>query len=215
MMSFSNTGGTAASAPPGLQGHQLVLGGQKSGKSRHAEGLAAAWLSRPEARASVLATAHGHDEEMRARIARHRQDRLPGLATLEEPLQLAQALAGHSQPGHLIVVDCLTLWATNWLMPLSGEADLAGFHAEKERLLALLPELPGPVVFTSNEIGGGLIAMSREVRQFVDELGLLHQGIRARCQHLHWVVAGAVFLADATRWGAGQPPQGSAAWQWA
>ena len=44
---------------------------------------------------------------------------------------------------------------------------------------------------------------------------LLHQGIRARCQHLHWVVAGAVFLADATRWGAGQPPQGSTAWQWA
>ena len=71
----------------------------------------------------------------------------------------------------------------------------------KKRLLALLPELPGPVVFTSNEIGGGLIAMSREVRQFVDELGLLHQGIQARCQHLHWVVAGAVFLADATRWG--------------
>lgn len=100
---------------------ELILGGQKSGKSRRAELLARHWLAQSPAHDAVLiATAQPWDEEMRQRIARHQQDRaerVPGLRTLEESLQLAHALADCSQPQTLVIVDCLTLWLTNWLMP--------------------------------------------------------------------------------------------------
>ena len=108
---------------------ELILGGQKSGKSRRAELLARHWLAESPAHDAVLiATAQPWDEEMRQRITRHQDDRaarVPGLRTLEESLQLAQALAQASQPQTLVVVDCLTLWLTNWLMPAEPPTDLS------------------------------------------------------------------------------------------
>lgn len=103
---------------------ELILGGQKSGKSRRAEMLARQWLAQsPAHRALLVATGQPWDDEMRARIARHqreRAERVPGLATVEEPRDLAAALARHGAPGTLLVIDCLTLWLTNWLMPASA-----------------------------------------------------------------------------------------------
>ena len=110
---------------------ELILGGQKSGKSRRAELLAQGWLAQSAAhRALLIATAQPWDDEMRARIARHQSDRaerVPGMATLEEPHDLAAALARHSRPDTLVVVDCLTLWLTHWLMPATeaGQEGLA------------------------------------------------------------------------------------------
>jgi adenosylcobinamide kinase/adenosylcobinamide-phosphate guanylyltransferase len=105
---------------------ELVLGGQKSGKSRRAELLARGWLAQsPEHDAVLIATAQPWDDEMRQRIARHQEDRaarVSGLRTLEEPLQLAQALTQCGSPHTLVVVDCLTLWLTNWLMPAEPSA---------------------------------------------------------------------------------------------
>ena len=87
----------------------FILGGQKSGKSRSAESDAAGWLSAaPAHRAVLIATATAWDDEMRARIARHRVDRaerVPGLRTVEEPLALAQTVAAHSAPDTMVVVD--------------------------------------------------------------------------------------------------------------
>lgn len=101
---------------------ELILGGQKSGKSRRAELLARQWLGAdPSHRAVLIATAQPWDDEMRQRIQRHQSDRaqrVPGMVTVEEPLALAQAIAQHSRPDTLIVVDCLTLWLTNCLMPM-------------------------------------------------------------------------------------------------
>ena len=100
---------------------ELILGGQKSGKTARAESLAAAWLAQsPEHRAVYIATAQAWDEEMRERIARHqrqRAERVPRMATVEEPLELAHAIGRHSRADTLIVVDCLTLWLTALLMP--------------------------------------------------------------------------------------------------
>jgi hypothetical protein len=76
-----------------------------------------------EHRAVLIATARPWDDEMRERIRRHQQDRaerVPGMVTVEEPLQLAQALTRHSAANTLVVVDCLTLWLTNLLMPAPG-----------------------------------------------------------------------------------------------
>ena len=106
---------------------ELILGGQKSGKSRRAEALAQQWLAASSThRAVLIATAQPWDAEMRQRIARHQQDRaerVPGMATVEEPLALAEAIAQHSRPDTLLVVDCLTLWLTNRLMPAGADTN--------------------------------------------------------------------------------------------
>jgi adenosylcobinamide kinase / adenosylcobinamide-phosphate guanylyltransferase len=100
---------------------ELILGGQRSGKSRRAELLARTWLAESaQHKAVLIATAQAWDDEMRVRITQHQRDRaerVPGMQTVEEPLQLADAIQTHSRPDTLLVVDCLTLWLTNWLMP--------------------------------------------------------------------------------------------------
>ncbi|MBS3998220.1 MAG: bifunctional adenosylcobinamide kinase/adenosylcobinamide-phosphate guanylyltransferase, partial [Hydrogenophaga sp.] len=100
---------------------EFILGGQRSGKSRRAELLARDWLSAsPAHRAVLVATGQPWDDEMRQRIARHQTDRtlrVPGMSTVEEPLALAEAVWRHSQAHTVVVVDCLTLWLTNLMMP--------------------------------------------------------------------------------------------------
>lgn len=171
--------------------HHLIVGGQRSGKSRQAERLAQAWLrASPDHRVTVVATALAFDDEMRERIRRHQAERPTGMDTVESPLALSEALLANAAPGRLLLVDCLTLWLTNWLMPASGQSDLAAWRAEREALLAVLPQLPSPVVFVSNEVGWGIVPLSREVRAFVDELGWLNQAVGQRCQQLTLMVAG-------------------------
>jgi adenosylcobinamide kinase / adenosylcobinamide-phosphate guanylyltransferase len=186
---------------------ELILGGQKSGKSRRAELLARQWLdASPSHRAVLIATAQPWDTEMRQRIARHQADRaqrVPGMHTVEEPLQLAQAIAQHSQPHTLVVVDCLTLWLTNCLMPMQepsvgasstfskknsvlGQAD----RAQEAPLLIAITNAPGPVVLVGNEIGLGVIPMGAEVRAFVDALGRLNQDVAATCKRVTLMAAG-------------------------
>lgn len=174
--------------------HGLILGGQKSGKSRCAEARAAAWLAQPGHEALLLATAQAGDAEMHERIARHRSDRaarVPALATLEVPLALAEAIAQHSAAHRLLVVDCLTLWLTQWLMPLHGPGLDAPAWAEREAALCeALRTAAGPVLMVSNEIGWGVAPMSREARAFVDALGGLHQRVAALCTSVTLMVAG-------------------------
>ena len=191
---------------------ELILGGQKSGKSRRAELLAAAWLAQSTAhRALLIATAQPWDDEMRQRIARHQHDRaqrVPGLPTLEEPLHLAAALRQHSTPHTLLVVDCLTLWLTNWTMPAqaadapqpvqgTANADFEqntryalDFQAQCAMFLIAIEQAPGPVVLVGNEIGLGVIPLGREVRAFVDALGTLNQQVAQRCPHVTLMAAG-------------------------
>ena len=104
---------------------ELIIGGQKSGKSRRAELLAKDWLLQsPDHKAVLIATAQAWDEEMQQRIARHQRDRaerVPGLTTVEEPLHLVQTINRLTRPDTLLVVDCLTLWLTNLLMPVDAK----------------------------------------------------------------------------------------------
>ncbi len=176
------------------QAHELVLGGQRSGKSRCAELRARAWLGAPGRSAVLLATAQAGDAEMRERIERHRADRVrrvPELITDEVPVDLAQALAFHTAPGRLVVVDCLTLWLTNLLMPMSGEPSTAdAMEAAQHALCSALQRAGGPVLLVSNEIGMGVAPMSAPARRFVDELGRLHQRVAALCPRVTLMVAG-------------------------
>ena len=182
--------------------HELILGGAKSGKSRTAERRAADWLAASGAhRATLLATALAGDDEMAACIRHHQHDRaarVPPLATLEVPRALATALQAHSTPQQLLVVDCLTLWLTQCLLPPEGPGldDIAWQH-EQQALLDALQACPGPVVLVSNEIGLGVMPMSREARACVTALGRLHLQVAERCARVTLMVAGCALAMKA------------------
>ena len=191
---------------------ELILGGQKSGKSRRAELLARDWLAAsPEHRAVLIATAQPWDDEMRQRIARHRRDRalrVPGMVTVEEPLALAQAIGQHGRANTLVVVDCLTLWLTNLLMPSMPEKPEKPEKPENfenypsnwplarvqnawiATLLIAIEKSSGPVVLVSNEIGLGVVPLGAEVRAFVDALGCLNQRVAQACGRVTLMAAG-------------------------
>jgi len=176
---------------------ELILGGQKSGKSRRAESLARAWLDASTAhRAVLIATAQPWDDEMRERIARHQADRalrVPGMATVEEPLALAQAITRHSAPDTLVVVDCLTLWLTNLLMPMdsgSNRPQAPVECAQAAMLSGAIEAATGPLVLVGNEIGLGVIPMGAQVRAFVDALGQLNQQVAQHCRRVTLMAAG-------------------------
>lgn len=199
---------------------ELILGGQKSGKSRRAELLARDWLAHaPGHKAVLIATAQAWDEEMGDRIARHRIDRaerVPGMSTLEEPLALAEAITRCAAPQTLVVVDCLTLWLTNLLMPAqpakaarseksakngkelatstqkeaSKEAAALRIRAQQATLLIAIQNAAGPLLLVGNEIGLGVIPMGRETRAFVDALGRLNQDVAAVCERVTLMAAG-------------------------
>ena len=181
---------------------ELILGGQKSGKSRRAELLARDWLAQSaDHRAVLIATGQAWDDEMCERIARHQRDRaerVPGLRTVEEPRDVAAALTRLSTPQTLVVVDCLTLWLTQWTMPLGVEtmnseqkqAQALEWHSQAAMFLEAIRQSPGPVVLVGNEIGLGVIPMGREVRAFVDALGTLNQQVAQVCPRVTLMAAG-------------------------
>jgi adenosylcobinamide kinase / adenosylcobinamide-phosphate guanylyltransferase len=178
---------------------ELILGGQKSGKTARAESLAAAWLAQsPGNEAVYIATAQAWDEEMRERIARHRLDRaqrVPRMRTVEEPVALAHAIGTHSRAETLVVVDCLTLWLTALLMPAAGLAEekvpVARIKPDNEAIISIaIRSCAGPIVLISNEIGLGVVPMGRDVRTFVDALGGLNQQAAAACERVTLMSAG-------------------------
>ena len=182
---------------------ELILGGQRSGKSRRAENLAMQWLDAgPERQAVLVATAHVGDDEMQQRIEQHQLDRakrVPRLVAVEESLYLPAALKLHSTSNTLLIVDCLTLWLVNWLMPPPGvPAPVQGFHHTVEQLVHTLHSLPGPVVLVSNEIGLGVVPMGKEVRHYVDELGRLNQAMADACERVTLMVAGQAVAVKGT-----------------
>jgi adenosylcobinamide kinase/adenosylcobinamide-phosphate guanylyltransferase len=160
-------------------GLTLVLGGARSGKSRHAEELIEA-LPPPW---SYLATGQAYDDEMAERIALHRSRRGAGWQTLDAPHDLAAALRD-VPPGRPVLVDCLTLWLTNRLL---AEADLA---TESAALVEALRAHGGPVVVVSNETGLGIVPDNALARRFRDAQGRLNQRVAARADTVIFMVAG-------------------------
>lgn len=184
---------------PAIARSELILGGQKSGKSRRAEALAAAWLAAsPRHGALLLATAEAGDAEMRQRIAHHQRDRaarVPRMQTREEPRDLAAALARHGAPDRLVVVDCLTLWLTHWTFESAGNsgqkvAPAHDWQAQAALFFEVLAKTPGPVVLVGNEIGLGVIPLGSQVRAFVDALGVLNQQAAQACARVTLMAAG-------------------------
>jgi adenosylcobinamide kinase/adenosylcobinamide-phosphate guanylyltransferase len=171
----------------------LILGGARSGKSAHAERLAA--TSGKEV--IYIATAQARDDEMAARIDLHRQQRPAGWTTIEEPLALGAAMRAHSTPDNLLLIDCLTVWLSNLLFADGLDFPEVGritapqtFVAQRTLFLQALEQVPGDIVLVSNEVGMGIIPQGAITRWYVDEAGRLNQAVAAVCERAVWVAAG-------------------------
>lgn len=160
-------------------GFTLVLGGQRSGKSKVAEKLVEAagggWY---------IATGEPHDEEFALRIRIHQERRGDGWQTVEEPLQVRETLISLDKYGRPALVDCLTLWLTNLVLQEKNvDSEIASLCALKNRLSY-------PVVFVSNEVGHGIIPETKLGRKFVDLAGDMNQKIAAAANRVIFVTAG-------------------------
>jgi adenosylcobinamide kinase / adenosylcobinamide-phosphate guanylyltransferase len=164
----------------------LVLGGARSGKSRHAESLIAAlpppWI--------YVATAEPGDEEMAARIKSHRERRDGLWRTVEAPRALAQTLATCGEGP--VLVDCLTLWLSNLML---AEADIEEEIAQLEKALTAVRM---PLVLVANEVGSGIVPSYPLGRRFRDMQGMLNQRIAARAERVILMVAGLPLMLKGT-----------------
>ncbi|MBS3779787.1 MAG: bifunctional adenosylcobinamide kinase/adenosylcobinamide-phosphate guanylyltransferase [Desulfovermiculus sp.] len=162
----------------------FILGGCRSGKSRHALELAEQSGVQDK---FFLATCQAFDPEMQDRIAKHRSERGPGWTTLEEPLNIPVLLERTSCSSSLILLDCLTLWVSNLLME---DKDEAWIHAQLDSLEQGLQAAPGPVLVVSNEVGQGIVPDNPMARRFRDLVGWMNQRVAAKANRVVWMVAG-------------------------
>lgn len=164
----------------------LVLGGVRSGKSRFAQSLLPA-----EGRVVFVATATVTDSEMAARIEAHRSRRPPGWHTVEAPLSPAEGLRSLPWAWDGVLLDCLTLLTSNWLLNLQdATAALNAVRHELDRLFAWVDERRVPLVLVSNEVGWGVHPVTELGRRFQDILGEVNQFAAARSDAVYLMVAG-------------------------
>jgi len=161
--------------------HSLfVLGGARSGKSGYAQARA----ERLPGRKIFVATAEAHDEEMRARIARHRAERDTRWTTVDAPRDLAEAIDARSGTGAVVLVDCLTLWTSNLML---ADADM---DAARHRLRDCINRFDGHLLFVANEVGLGIVPDNALARRFRDEAGRLNQLVAAIASEVVLLAAG-------------------------
>ena len=160
-------------------GLTFILGGARSGKSAHAEKLVTAhpgpW--------AYIATAQAFDAEMDERIAHHKARRSEGWRTIEQPLNLVEALDGLPD-GRPLLLDCLTLWLSNHMLAGSG------LEAQCARLVSTLAKPRGPWFVVSNEVGLGIVPDNALARRFRDEAGRLNQQVAAISDRVLFMVSG-------------------------
>jgi adenosylcobinamide kinase / adenosylcobinamide-phosphate guanylyltransferase len=169
----------------------FITGGAASGKSRFAEQICQGFGGS----LGYLATAQPLDREMGERIRKHQQRRGDNWQTIEEPLQLVQALAGNDGSFGAILVDCLTLWLTNllFLHEALGDEVEDRIMADVQRLAATLRGMETPVIIVSNEVGMGIVPEHRLGRIFRDIAGQTNQILAAAADEA-WLVASGIPL---------------------
>lgn len=166
----------------------LITGGQRSGKSAYAERLALSLSPNPV----YLATAHIWDDEFALRVQRHKERRGPEWTNIEEERWLSH----HDVSGRVVLIDCLTLWATNFFTASSADdalpdvdALLAEMKAEFDRFTAQ----DATFIFVTNEIGMGGTSANALQRRFTDLLGWLNQYVASQADEVVLMVSGIAF----------------------
>ena len=158
----------------------LITGGQRSGKSKKAEELALSLSPNPV----YMATAHIWDEEFRERVRRHQERRGPQWTNIEEETALSQ----HDMTGRVVVVDCVTLWLTNFFFANNSDVDksLGLAKAEFDRFT----EPDATYIFVTNEIGSGGVSENAIQRKFTDLEGWMNQYIASKADEVILMVSG-------------------------
>lgn len=158
----------------------LITGGQRSGKSTYAEELALRLSPHPV----YLATARVWDEEFRQRVERHQRNRGPQWTNIEEEKELSR----HDLTGRVVVVDCITLWCTNYFFDLNSDvqAALEAIQAEFDKLV----RQEATFLFVTNEIGSGGVSENPLQRRFTDLQGWMNQYVAARADEVYLMVSG-------------------------
>ena len=158
----------------------LITGGARSGKSAYAEKRALSLSPAPV----YLATARIWDEEFRQRVIRHQERRGREWTNIEEE----KHLSFHRLEGRVIVIDCITLWCTNFFFDLNSDTDraLAATKAEFDRFT----EQEATFIFVTNEMGMGGTSENEMQRKFTDMQGWMNQYVAARADEVVWMVAG-------------------------
>ena len=157
----------------------LITGGQRSGKSSHAEQLALSLAPNPV----YLATAHIWDEEFRERVRLHQERRGPQWTNIEEEKQLSL----HDVSGRVVVIDCVTLWLTNFFFETSdAKATLEVVKDEFDRFTAQ----EATFIFVTNEIGSGGVSENAIQRKFTDLEGWMNQYIASKADEVVLMVSG-------------------------
>ena len=157
----------------------LITGGQRSGKSQYAEHLALSLSPHPV----YMATAHVWDDEFRQRVLKHQERRGPEWENIEEE----KTLSNHNLTGRVIVIDCITLWCTNFFFELQDvDKALFALKAEFDRFTAQ----DATFIFVTNEIGSGGISDNAVQRQFTDLQGWMNQYVASRADEVTLMVCG-------------------------
>ncbi len=161
----------------------FITGGARSGKSSFAERLA----SDTDGRRAYVATAQALDEEMAARIAKHRLDRGDAWDTFEEPLAVAELLGKLSARYDLVLLDCLTLWLSN----VMAHTETDGAVAERAKeLLGAVRGFSGTCIIVSNEVGLGIVPDNALARKFRDMAGMINQTMALAADEVYFTAAG-------------------------
>lgn len=173
----------------------FVTGGARSGKSRFAVALAAR-LAAGGSGVAYLATMQPLDAELEARVARHRAERPAAWRTIEEPRDLLAGLAA-ADPSAVVLLDCLSLWVTNHLLPLGESPSPAATAGLETHLLGSLDDLlraaaarPGDLIVVTNEVGDGVVPDTVLGRAFRDLLGVANQRVASQAARAWLLVAG-------------------------
>lgn len=161
----------------------LIIGGCRSGKSGHALHLA----DQCAGHKIFIATCVPRDKEMKQRVLHHQKQRKPNWKTLEVPLLLSESIRENGRRGHVILVDCLTLWINNLIME-NNDPENIDMHIQK--LTQSLEKTECPVILVSNEVGTGIVPENRLARLFRDVAGFANQRIAASVDRVVWMVAG-------------------------
>ena len=163
----------------------LITGGQRSGKSTKAETLALSLSDNPV----YLATAHIWDEEFRHRVQKHQERRGPEWTNIEEELFLSK----HDLTGRVVVIDCVTLWLTNWLTPQTPsqrEREIDEILSDAKKEFDAFTQYDATYIFVTNEIGLGGVSTNQLQRRFTDLQGWMNQYIAQKADEVILMVSG-------------------------